>query len=214
MILKRTLKKRRLKNNYENKVEVICEWCKGNFLRNKGSVKDNNFCCQRCLHKWNGERQRINMDSQIDKMIELYNDGLSLNDLSKKFGYGRTTIRSRLLEKGITFRIGPKTGKGNSRYKKGFYINKGGYVVKSIHEYPKEHHDILNPMKHTNNCNLLEHRAEMAIHLGRTLKKEEIVHHINGIKTENRISNLQIVTLSNHRGEIKCPFCNKVFAIK
>lgn len=79
------------------------------------------------------------------------------------------------------------TEKQNSR---GNVLSGGGYVLvrKLSHPYCNS------------NGYITKHRLVMEKHLERFLSPREHIHHINKIKTDNRIENLQLTTMTEHRG--------------
>jgi len=70
-----------------------------------------------------------------------------------------------------------------------------------------------HPYRNNAGC-VMEHRLTMEKFIGRYLTKNEQVHHKNGIKTDNRIENLEIVIKKMHHGEVVCPHCQKGFKVK
>ena len=95
------------------------------------------------------------------------------------------------------------SGSNNWQWKGGRHLL-SGYVYIMNKQHPNR----------IGNGYMAEHRLVMEKHLKRYLTENEEVHHKNGIKTDNRIENLELVVKKIHFGEVTCPHCYKLFKIK
>lgn len=75
---------------------------------------------------------------------------------------------------------------------------KTGYVVLSKGYVSREDWPLWDRCAASGKGGKLEHRWVMAKFLGRPLASHEVVHHINGIKHDNRIENLRLFTRKQH----------------
>jgi hypothetical protein len=81
------------------------------------------------------------------------------------------------------------TGEKAGRWNKGKLYTSRRYVLVRV----KKNHPL-----HLANGYALEHRMVISKHLGRWIKSDEHVHHINGIPDDNRIENLVLLTKGDH----------------
>lgn len=142
--------------------------------------------------------------------IELYKKGFSIPQISEKINKSKSTIR-RILKKenilrsrtdGIRLRLSdknythPRTGVSHTVSKSArakiakSKIGKGkGYSLK-----PNGYYEVTTG----ENKGRMLHVVLMEKHIGRKMLKNEVVHHIDENKTNNDLSNLEVMTRSEH----------------
>ena|SRR3990167_10242785 len=111
-----------------------------------------------------------------------------------------------LMDVGVRLTASKKPfGKKHYCWKGGRYKTTKGYIEIYKPEHPRAR----------GGRYVAEHRLVMEKHLGRYLEPYEKVHHINGVKTDNRIENLEVWTTRHLEGirkgdfELDCPHCHK-----
>ena len=127
-------------------------------------------------------------------MVSLWDEGdLSARQVAERLGVSYYSVRRALRDAGRELGGNRRipTGPDHHAWRGGEYRTAQGYVVETL-----EHSDPLAVMGMGRRAGrrpaVMQHRLVMARSLGRPLFPWETVHHINGVRDDNRIENLQL----------------------
>lgn len=140
-----------------------------------------------------GRHRKFTRGEEVDILFSYLFDPSNPNmiEVGEKFGCSAQTVNNIVRRHGHEPRPRHSSGSRHHSWKGGKTTNVHGYVLIRI---PRSHH--LDSMRTANGYALL-HRVVMAESLGRPLLPTESVHHMDGDKTNNSLSNLQL-RVGNH----------------
>lgn len=137
-----------------------------------GGYSNHGCRCSPCKEAWNAYCQNRKLNKP-----KCLNDGCDRKQYARKFCTKHH--REALRETGPLYRSGTTKR-----------INAAGYVTVRFGANSSDPRRIF-----------LEHRLVMETHLGRKLTEGENVHHINGVRDDNRIENLELWNTSQPSGQ-------------
>jgi len=123
-----------------------------------------------------------NCEKNKDLILQMAHQGRTLTQIAKSASTNRRHVKAFLKKHGIELSF--PCGSRHANWKGGRVLDKNGYVLvlAPLHPYARR----------GNGNYILEHRLVMESYLGRFLKPEEVVHHKNKDKLDNRICNLAL----------------------
>lgn len=133
-----------------------------------------------------------NLDLETIKFL-YFKKNLSMAKIGKQYGITGSTVVNFLKQHNVKL----KTRK-QACYKGVNRCNSHGYVVVSLNESDRDKY--IHAHLKQRHC-IMEHRLEMSKFLGRPLESYENVHHINGVKSDNRIENLELWSSAQPSGQ-------------
>jgi hypothetical protein len=143
----------------------------------------------------------VNTKHLNDKIIELHSQNLSQQKIGNAVGISQCVVSKVLRQFNLKANNPKFIRKGSeSNFWRGGRVITSGYIGVMSNEYPE---------MATKSGYILEHRLNMARYLGRSLERWESVHHIDGDKLNNDISNLQLRIGQHGKGIVYyCSECN------
>ena len=160
-------KRKSLAKDQDYKKKVSCENCGKKFWKRRDRADGNNFCGEECYWEWRSENKSVQ-----EHMKEIASDGIT--------GWSEDQLEN--LSERMTGPSNP-SWKGGVTYKNG----KGNYDDTVLVKCPEKFSEMARK-----NGYVLEHRLKMAKEIGRPLKSEEVVHHIDHDPQNNDIENLML----------------------
>ena len=119
-------------------------------------------------------------ETELRRLIE--SEKLTQIEVARRMGASRSWVARTCRRLGLeTQRTGPRSGAGHPCWTGGRRIV-GGYRYLYRPDHPRA----------TKQGYVLEHRLAMEAHLGRSLEPHEVVHHRDGDRLNNDLSNLAV----------------------
>jgi Homeodomain-like domain/HNH endonuclease len=133
-------------------------------------------------------------------VAQLVAEGVSFQKIADRIGRSHSFV-SRIVKK-FNIQKSQRMGPDSTGWRGGVYKDSGGYMREWV---PLD--DPLRVMS-LSTGHVLQHRLVMARHLGRPLMRNETIHHIDGDKTNNILSNLQLRHGKHGKHEVRyCEDC-------
>lgn len=140
---------------------------------------------------------------ELETALIMWQIGFGVYDISKDLHRSPNTVKKYLTRLGVVVEKRYAKGENSPNFKGETCVQEiNGYVY--FRPLPS---DPLQCMVNTSGY-VFEHRFVMAKYLNRPLNSYETVHHINGIRSDNRIENLQLRIGNHGSGQVyRCSDC-------